>query len=203
MCSRICRRTTESVRTRKAESDVSTFQRRGHWRRGRDGGMHWVSGHSVTRDGSSTWRRPAAPSRKAPRYSTPFSRPPVLWRQIPSEPNANCPVCGARVYFFRNKQGGCAYFSPSASRGRSTRDIPVFQFDEDAVRQAKLAFESAQKMAGSPTPAMRLDGEGRATWRAQRATGKSDLHAHAWRQPPRLLAGAPRSNSSPSRRRNG
>lgn len=27
-----------------------------------------------------------------------------------NRPNASCPVCGQRVWFFRNENGGCAYF---------------------------------------------------------------------------------------------
>ena len=31
---------------------MSTYRRRGHWRRGKNGQRHWVSSHNVTRD---TW----------------------------------------------------------------------------------------------------------------------------------------------------
>lgn len=73
-----------------------THYRSGHWRRGRNGDYHWVSGHSVNRGSgygvgaeSYTWQRVSP------------------W----AGPNATCPVCGARVFFYRDpKTGGSAYF---------------------------------------------------------------------------------------------
>lgn len=156
---------------------MSTYRRRGHWRRGKNGQRHWVSTHAVTRNGSSAWVRPPSRARKAPLFTAPSSKRAVLWSQVPSEPNANCPVCGARVYFFRNKRGGCAYFDSIGVPWPKHPCIPVFRFDEDAVRQAKLAFESAQKAAEAPAREFPLAGERRAAWQAGRATGRSELHA--------------------------
>lgn len=32
------------------------------------------------------------------------------WWNDPDKPNSHCPMCGAPVWFFRNRNGGCAYF---------------------------------------------------------------------------------------------
>lgn len=73
--------------------------RSGHWRRGRNGKRHWVSGHSVNRYGGTGSR---------------FVRPSWTYRTNVSAwaaPNATCPVCGARVFYYRDpRTGGGAYF---------------------------------------------------------------------------------------------
>ena len=100
---------------------MGTYQRKGHYRRGRNGQTHWVSTHTVTR-GSSVGRRGS--SRSQPSSATWFtqSRPPALWRPPPVRhpalpysarwltPNAQCPVCGAAVYFWSNAAGSRVYF---------------------------------------------------------------------------------------------
>lgn len=85
---------------------MTRFWREGHWR-WRNGQHHWVEGHYVERD---DWDR--------------FSGSGVDWQWMSfksgrswprrfldaGEPNATCPVCGEDVWFFRNENGGCAYF---------------------------------------------------------------------------------------------
>jgi hypothetical protein len=105
-----------------AEQEVSlgTYRRSGHWRRGRNGGMHWVSEHSVTR-GSSSYRPSSSFSWSSVTWSPP-SRPspspppaPVRYVVLPyssrwQKPNAQCPVCGSAVYFWSNPDGSRVYF---------------------------------------------------------------------------------------------
>lgn len=86
---------------------MTRFWREGHWR-WRDGQRHWVDGHFVERD---DWDRFS--------YGSGVDR---QWRAFKSgrswprrfldvgEPNATCPVCGEDVWFFRNVNGGSAYF---------------------------------------------------------------------------------------------
>lgn len=110
---------------------MTTFLRRGHFRRGRNGRLIWVEGHMVTRSSgrsnvpaSSRSTRSAYPgltppvspkrtSSVSPRaasqgFSTPTHRLPqsIRW----ARPNATCPVCGAFVYFYANELGSRVYF---------------------------------------------------------------------------------------------
>lgn len=94
---------------------MTTYRRRGHWRRGRDGQRHWVSSRTVHRSGGratsggpirASWRSPRpAPARRssstwvAKAYS-------VRWARH----NAQCPVCGALVYFYANEHGSRVFF---------------------------------------------------------------------------------------------
>lgn len=157
--------------------DVATYQRRGHWRRGRDGQLHWVSTHAVTRNGSSRRSRRAPRARKAARTSAPTYPPPVLWRRVPSEPNANCPVCGARVWFFRNKRGGCAYFDALGIPWPKHPCMAGFRFDDLAAQQAKTAYESAQRKAEARARRVALADERRAARLAERALRKAERDA--------------------------
>ena len=160
---------------------MARYHRRGHWRAGKNGSRHWVSGHSVTR--SSGWgggwgsaRRPLPPARRpsaarSPRPVAPPRLPAVTWSTVPTEPNATCPRCGARVWFFRNKYGGCAYFD---SLGWPWPKHPCLPQTSDrdlrAARQAKLAYDRVQARLG------------RAAARARRRQQKRQPVA----EPPRL-----------------
>lgn len=96
---------------------MSTYHRRGHYRRGKDGRSHWVSGHDVTRSsGSKNYYRSSQTAKNS--YIT-LQQQIRLWLselsivaypESPRRPNSTCPVCGAAVWFFRNRWGGCAYF---------------------------------------------------------------------------------------------
>lgn len=89
-------------------SRMGTYHRRGHYRRGANGSVHWVSGHNVTRGRRSPanpayWQ--ARPRPVSARAATPSCPPrPIL------SPNARCPVCGAWVYFYANEHGSRVYF---------------------------------------------------------------------------------------------
>lgn len=92
---------------------MSTFRRRGHYRRGPNGQQVWVSEHSVTRSSGkgyqyapSTFSRPqnTPPATVAPAFIRwPKS---LLWVKA----NALCPVCGAAVFFYSNEFGSRVYF---------------------------------------------------------------------------------------------
>lgn len=101
---------------------MTTFPRRGHYRRGRNGRLIWVDGHMVTRSSgrpnapapSRSTRRaypgptpPASPRAASQVFSTPTHRLPqsIRW----ARPNATCPVCGAFVYFYANEFGSRVY----------------------------------------------------------------------------------------------
>ncbi len=104
---------------------MGTYQRGGHWRRSRNGGMHWVSGHSVTREApgsrpstrwsSSTWSSSSTSWLPSSSPSPPSQPQPVRNAALPYssrwvKPNARCPVCGAAVYFWSNSLGSRVYF---------------------------------------------------------------------------------------------
>ncbi len=87
---------------------MSTYHRRGHYRRGPNGQQVWVSAHDVTRGGGKKYfytpPKQGIQSNNSS-VSAPRSRP-ARW----AEPNASCPVCGAPVYFYRNEAGSKVYF---------------------------------------------------------------------------------------------
>lgn len=88
---------------------MSTYRRRGHWRRGRNGSRHWVRGHAVSRDswsGPNYWDRGG---RVADKFANSRAQRKQWWND-PDTPNSHCPMCGEPVWFFRNRNGGCAYF---------------------------------------------------------------------------------------------
>ncbi|MEV4414490.1 DUF2510 domain-containing protein [Catellatospora sp. NPDC049609] len=92
---------------------MTTYRRRGHWRRSPGGGRHWVGAHDVTRAGSTPWRRPSsARSYRAVAY-VPVPRAPQPPRSFSARwlrPNARCPVCGALVFFYANEHGSRVFF---------------------------------------------------------------------------------------------
>lgn len=141
---------------------MTTYRRRGHWRRGKDGGLHWVSEHSVTRTEAVYGRWTAPPPRlsaRSPRTGAAANTTwavPVLWDPVPSAPNSRCPACGAPVWFFRNWRGGCAYFDALGPpwplhpcMDLSTRSAA----DRQAVRDAKAAYQRTERARASAAAA--------------------------------------------------
>lgn len=122
---------------------MSTFQRRGHWRTGKNGTRHWVSGHSVARESTGApWT--ATSSRAGTRSTWPPRTIPTSGRrhyvETFAKPNARCPVCGASVYFYSNEHGSRVFFDelgppwpkhpctanePDAQRTEARRSFPV------------------------------------------------------------------------------
>lgn len=85
---------------------MTTFWRNGFWRTSVNGYLHWVEGHNVDRD---AWDRNGA-------GSTYFSNLLNSARAGQSatatfvNPNAECPVCGAHVFFYQNAVGSRVFF---------------------------------------------------------------------------------------------
>ena len=88
---------------------MTQFWRSGFWRTSSNGTLHEVSGHWVERD---DWDRSgqfgqhthaadeALKNHRADRSATSSF----------TNPNADCPVCGAAVFFYQNKFGSRVYF---------------------------------------------------------------------------------------------
>lgn len=130
---------------------MARYRRRGHWRRGRNGTLHWVSGHEVnrgTRVGlgrfgqvsvpeTARTRRDRAPARRA--------RPSEKWTPLPEDPNARCPICFEPVWFFRNERGGCAYFDAIGKPWplHPCMEHPQTAEDRRAAAEARAAHELA------------------------------------------------------------
>lgn len=135
---------------------MSTYHRRGHYRRGPNGQRVWVTGHSVTGSGRSrqVYRSPKNVAPRVPHVAPAISMPrSVRW----AEPNAACPVCGAAVYFYANEWGSRVYFDeigppwpkhpcivPSADESRYSRVAPV-PYELSAGRRILSKAHSADK----------------------------------------------------------
>ena len=152
---------------------MTTYRRSGHWRRGKNGQLHWVSAHSVNRTHSSSgfWRSPPP---------KPVHPPAVKWGRLPTEPNAACPLCGAAVYFYRNERGGCAYFDALGPPWpkHPCMDSP-FRFDAAAGRAAMRAYAQWQRRAD--ITALREARRGARERRAERGRARESEHLQAWR----------------------
>lgn len=84
---------------------MTQFWREGHWRTSPRGDTHWVDGHYVVRDDWNT--------SSAVRLARNSWLSGLTWSRAYLEegtPNAKCPKCRAPVWFYRNPNGGCAYF---------------------------------------------------------------------------------------------
>lgn len=97
---------------------MTSYNRRGHFRRGPNGQQVWVSGHTVNRSGSQSYGsfvaykpRPQINVRTEDALS-PIATPTTALPRSASfmRPNTACPVCGALVYFYANEFGSRVYF---------------------------------------------------------------------------------------------
>lgn len=87
---------------------MTTFRRRGHFRRGKYGIEHWVSASDVTRD--DWWRSSGSRSDSGESRLLLYR---VFRERLASayvNPNAECPVCGEPVFFYQNEFGSRVYF---------------------------------------------------------------------------------------------
>lgn len=97
---------------------MTTYNRRGHYRRGKNGQLVWVSSHSVTRTSGQTYSQRSSPRYTPTTYTqtpTSYAKPVTRTVRLPKStglirPNAFCPVCGAQVYFYSNEHGSRVYF---------------------------------------------------------------------------------------------
>ena len=151
----------EHMAAARKGKQMATFRRRGHYRVGKGGKRHWVSAHSVTRNGrtapsahisSPQWH--ATPKlRSKPRTARPrpqssvIMTPPVRWKFPLDEPNSRCPKCRQPVWFFRNKRGGCAYFDAVGKPWPLHPCMEAWKTDEDAraVQQAISSYDRAMR----------------------------------------------------------
>lgn len=89
---------------------MTQFLRRGHWRTSALGNPYWVSEHDVSR---YDWDRTSGSSNFPSTYFSDRLRAINADRGPTStfvHPNAECPVCGARVFFYQNRFGSRVYF---------------------------------------------------------------------------------------------
>ncbi len=94
---------------------MGTYQRKGHYRRSKNGTLHWVSPHRVTRDDFGRSGTSHPPPQWDYRFKAPPRPPPPVRIPQPysarwAQPNAMCPVCGALVYFWSNAYGSRVFF---------------------------------------------------------------------------------------------
>src|SRR5690606_24347462 len=83
---------------------MNRFRRSGHYRQNQYGTRFWVSSHDVSRD---EWSRDTQSSHVSNiRLSYNGSTYGITY------PNARCPVCNARVFFFAAYNGGHVFFDP-------------------------------------------------------------------------------------------
>lgn len=89
---------------------MTTFWRNGFWRTSVNGVPHWVEGHTVDR---YTWDRTSYPRSNGTSLYGTLLRDARAARGYTStfvNPNANCPVCGAEVFFYQNQNGSRVFF---------------------------------------------------------------------------------------------
>ena len=94
---------------------MSRFWREGHFRTSKWGDTHWVEGHWVDRSDWGRWSYAPPPP---PHHSRANVRAMLVPASSTSDgrranfttPNAACPVCGARVFFYQNEHGSRVYF---------------------------------------------------------------------------------------------
>lgn len=89
---------------------MTTFWRNGFWRTSVNGVPHWVEGHTVDRD---TWDRSGHSHGHGTSIYGDLLREARATRGYTSafvNPNANCPVCGAEVFFYQNEHGSRVFF---------------------------------------------------------------------------------------------
>lgn len=109
---------------------MTTFWRAGHWRTSVYGDRHWIEAHWVTRD-TGSWG-----------YSAP-STPQERQRGGSGElvdnfnPNARCPICNARVFFYQNDFGSRVYFD---ALGPPWPKHPCMDWDSASTGERLSAF---------------------------------------------------------------
>lgn len=163
---------------------MTTFWRNGFWRTSVNGVPHWVEGHMVGRytwdrtsysrtSGASVYETLLRESRAARGYTSSFV-----------SPNANCPLCGAEVFFYQNEHGSRVFFdelgppwpkhpctdnslgSGAITAGATGSTAPPIRSDQEAslVRQwlQSSARDPEQEFISryefSPWPAYQMEG---------------------------------------------
>lgn len=111
-------------------------------------------------------------------------------------------MCGARVWFFRNKRGGCAYFDALGIPWPKHPCMAGFRFDDLAAQQAKTAYESAQRKAEARARRVALADERRAARALRRAERDARVKGEsgAFSKPPSMVAPELQRVSAPTQR---
>ncbi len=107
---------------------MATFVRRGHSRTSSRGEVHWVSEHTVNRDFQQAVELEIHISPRAGAWIT---------------PNAKCPVCHVRIYFYSNDAGSRVYFdtlAPNWIKHPCTDNSPT---KPEWLLEARPTFRSA------------------------------------------------------------
>jgi hypothetical protein len=89
---------------------MTQFLRRGHWRTSSLGNPYWVGEHDVSR---YDWYRSSGTSSIGGDYLASRLRALHAHRGVTAmfvNPNADCPECGERVFFYQNRFGSRVYF---------------------------------------------------------------------------------------------
>lgn len=84
---------------------MTTFWRDGFWRTSVNGNVHWVDAHKVDRD---EWSR--GESQQTNHSLLQNARAHVGTTSRLVVPNAECPICGAPVFFYQNGHGSRVFF---------------------------------------------------------------------------------------------
>jgi len=88
---------------------MTTYWRNSFWRTSVNGVLHKVEGHSVDRD---SWNRTEPPGLARLHFADRLEQV-RAGRSVSAtfvNPNAECPVCGAQVFFYQNALGSRVYF---------------------------------------------------------------------------------------------
>lgn len=129
---------------------MSRFWREGHYRTSRWGDVHWVEGHWVDRSDWGRWSYAPPPPAPAPRSAAPAPSTNDGRRANFTIPNAACPVCGARVFFYQNEHGSRVFFD---SLGPPWPKHPCT--DQEQLRLPRTAASPQQPRSQGPTDAAR------------------------------------------------
>jgi hypothetical protein len=86
---------------------MTTFFRSGFWRTSKNGVLHWVEAHEVSR---TDWSRSGYTQFDFARYQLRGMGAGDSWCSTYISPNAKCPVCDANVFFYQNSAGSRVYF---------------------------------------------------------------------------------------------
>jgi hypothetical protein len=162
---------------------MTSYNRRGHYRRRPNGQRVWVSSHTVSRSIGQGYSLGITSSISPPAQRTIYPAGFIPTTRLPRSiglvrPNAVCAVCGAHVYFYANEFGSRVYFDemgppwpkhpctdsgqPLSANGtrRNTSKAPVLYPDD--VGRRKLA----DSPSGTASRAFTVEG----SWLNERGT---------------------------------
>ena len=138
---------------------MTTFSRNGFWRTSASGNLHWVTEHMVDR---ADWERTSG-SKPDFTYLVGVLANVRAGNSVASTyvtPNAECPVCGAAVFFYRNGNGSRVFFDElgppwpkhpcTLSEPSTVGALVLVQVIEPTVRQDSEIEVIEQWLSASP-----------------------------------------------------